>query len=153
MNNTLYLTLNPTKCFKHLLFTIIFINVSVNPSFCKNVSRHIYSGKNVTTALVLQKNDIVTSKNKIFFASTYPGLSNTEFANNIVDIEIQTEPISPATYCSGGVVNVSYTALINFYGGNIFTAELSDAIGSFANPVSIGSNSAPYSGSINAIIP
>ncbi|MCU0324868.1 MAG: YDG domain-containing protein [Spirosomaceae bacterium] len=40
-----------------------------------------------------------------------------------------------------------------FNSGNIFTAQLSDANGSFANPVSIGTLSSLNSGTINATIP
>ena len=78
---------------------------------------------------------------------------NAGLINYIVDFEIQTDAISPISYCSGGTVNVPFTVLTNFYSGNIFTAELSDASGSFVSPVNIGTLTTEISGNINAVIP
>jgi hypothetical protein len=55
--------------------------------------------------------------------------------------------------CSGGTVNVPYTAVGTFNAGNVFTVQLSDSTGSFAAPVNIGSVSATTSGMIAATIP
>ncbi|HRG58601.1 MAG TPA: GEVED domain-containing protein, partial [Bacteroidia bacterium] len=55
--------------------------------------------------------------------------------------------------CAGGAVNVLYTASGSFTGGNVFTAQLSDATGSFTSPITIGSVVATASGSIACIIP
>ncbi len=57
-----------------------------------------------------------------------------------------------ASICQGSSVSVPYTA-IDIGGGNIFTAQLSDAAGSFASPVAIGTLAGNASGSINATIP
>lgn len=54
--------------------------------------------------------------------------------------------------CAGSPVNVPYTAG-DIFAGNTFTAELSDATGSFASPVSIGTVAGNASGVINCIIP
>ncbi len=58
-----------------------------------------------------------------------------------------------ATACIGGSVNVPYIAVGSFNGGNQFTAQLSNAAGSFGSPVNIGSQSSPNSGTISANIP
>lgn len=50
-------------------------------------------------------------------------------------------------------VTVSYTAVGTYNGANIFTAQLSNASGSFAAPVNIGNVTAVTSGTINATIP
>lgn len=50
-------------------------------------------------------------------------------------------------------VSVPYTTTGAFNTGNIFTAQLSDASGSFATPVNIGTLSAVTNGSISAVIP
>ena len=50
-------------------------------------------------------------------------------------------------------VAVSYVTSGNFNNGNIFTAQLSDASGSFASPTPIGTRPATGSGTINASIP
>ncbi len=67
---------------------------------------------------------------------------------------LETNIISPAIYCAGAVVDVGFTAINGtFNTGNTFTAQLSDASGSFALPVSIGTIASTNSGTINSIIP
>jgi len=66
---------------------------------------------------------------------------------------ITTGIISPLTYCSGSTVSVPYTKTGTFVLGNIFTAQLSDATGSFAAPVNIGTLNSTNSGTITATIP
>jgi hypothetical protein len=66
---------------------------------------------------------------------------------------INTSPIAPLTYCQGSPVNVSYTITGVYAGGNIFTAQLSDALGSFAAPTIIGSISSVVGGAIPGFIP
>ncbi len=66
---------------------------------------------------------------------------------------ILTEPLSPLSYCPENSVAVSYSIGGVFNCGNEFTAQLSNASGSFASPVNIGSIVSFYSGTINAIIP
>jgi hypothetical protein len=58
-------------------------------------------------------------------------------------------------FCSAqaAAVTVNYTVSGTFNTGNIFTAQLSNATGSFASPVNIGSVTATASGVINASIP
>ncbi|MFN8287950.1 MAG: glycine-rich protein [Chitinophagales bacterium] len=55
--------------------------------------------------------------------------------------------------CTGSVITVPFTVAGTFNAGNIFTAQLSDASGSFASPVSIGTLSGTSSGSISATVP
>ncbi|WP_165917299.1 CARDB domain-containing protein [Flaviaesturariibacter aridisoli] len=55
--------------------------------------------------------------------------------------------------CSGSSLSVSFTVSGTFSAGNQFIAQLSDASGSFTNPVTIGSVTATGSGVINATIP
>ena len=50
-------------------------------------------------------------------------------------------------------VSVPYTTSGNFNAGNVFTAQLSDAAGSFTSPVQIGQVTATTTGSISAAIP
>ncbi|MGI8951065.1 MAG: kelch repeat-containing protein [Chitinophagaceae bacterium] len=66
---------------------------------------------------------------------------------------ITTGSISGSPFCAGSSVSVPFTASDAFYNGNIFTAQLSDASGSFANPVNIGTLNSATSGTINATIP
>ncbi len=57
-----------------------------------------------------------------------------------------------ASACAGDNMSITYTA-IDIGGGNTFTAQLSNASGSFATPVNIGTLAGNASGSISAIIP
>ncbi|HQZ43760.1 MAG TPA: hypothetical protein PK735_12805, partial [Flavobacteriales bacterium] len=82
------------------------------------------------------------------------GIDDVEITSgSIVSNSITTGTIAPVSYCQGTGLNVPYTANGIYTAGNSFTAELSDATGSFATPVSIGSVSSTTSGSIAATIP
>lgn len=71
-----------------------------------------------------------------------------------VDATIATGAISPTSFCAGQSVNVPFTSTGVFNAGNVYTAQLSDASGSFASPVNIGTlTSTGNSGTINAQIP
>jgi hypothetical protein len=76
-------------------------------------------------------------------------LSSTSVQNSI------STTFSPASnYCTGSEISVPYAALGTYTAGNVFTVQLSDASGSFASPVSIGTlSSTSGSGTITAIIP
>jgi hypothetical protein len=66
---------------------------------------------------------------------------------------ITTASISPLSYCPGEAVSVPYSITGTFTAGNVFTAQLSDASGSFASPVSIGSVTSTSGGTISATLP
>lgn len=61
--------------------------------------------------------------------------------------------IVPNTLCAGAGLNIPYTVTGTFNAGNIFTAQLSDANGSFASPINIGSATSTATGTISATIP
>jgi hypothetical protein len=60
--------------------------------------------------------------------------------------------LSTMTLCQGGTVNVSFNAGGVFNANNIFTAQLSNASGSFASPVNIGTLPGTGSGIINGTL-
>ena len=72
---------------------------------------------------------------------------------------LEIAPPIAANLCPGSQISVNYTATGVFnpagflWQGNIFRAQLSDANGSFANPVNIGQVNSIASGTINATIP
>ncbi|MDD4214785.1 MAG: HYR domain-containing protein, partial [Bacteroidales bacterium] len=66
---------------------------------------------------------------------------------------IATSPLASNTLCEGESLNVDYTVSGTFNAGNIFTAELSDATGSFATPVAIGTLASTTDGTISCTIP
>ncbi len=72
---------------------------------------------------------------------------------NVVAFGISTGAITPAQYCKGAGVTVPFTATGTYAGGNVFTAQLSDAVGDFSAPTNIGTLGGTTSGQISAVIP
>ncbi len=66
---------------------------------------------------------------------------------------ITTGTISPLVFCQGSALSVPFTVAGEFTSTNVFTAQLSNATGSFAEPVDIGTLSAATAGLISAEIP
>jgi hypothetical protein len=67
-----------------------------------------------------------------------------------------TAPVSSATFCAGTNITVTYTVSSNFSSvgfTNVFTTQLSDAFGSFAAPVTLGTRTAVTGGSSAFLIP
>lgn len=108
----------------------------------------------------------------------YKWLANNEIVpvmqittTEILGLEIVTEifyrddynTVQPGTlnaaYCAGSTVTLpyattgSYNAPAFLQAGNVFTAQLSDSTGSFANPVNIGNVTATASGNVTVTIP
>ncbi|MFN8298885.1 MAG: PKD domain-containing protein [Chitinophagales bacterium] len=82
--------------------------------------------------------------------------ATTNATSAVLTINVPTPTLSTSVpknfYCPGSTAIVSYTAS-NFLSGNVFTAQLSDASGSFASPINIGSVTSTVSGTISATIP
>jgi plastocyanin len=72
---------------------------------------------------------------------------------NVVLTTVTTGGINPTTLCKGAAVVVPFTATGAFGSGNVFTAQLSDASGSFVSPTNIGALPGTTSGQINATVP
>lgn len=63
------------------------------------------------------------------------------------------QPFNDTLWCAGDTVKVNYGVNTKFKNNNVFTVQLSDDTGSFANPVNIGSLSSDTDGVINCVIP
>ena len=66
---------------------------------------------------------------------------------------ISTSVIAGSPFCAGASVSVPFTITGTFNAGNIFTAQLSDDIGSFASPIAIGTLTSINAGTISGTIP
>jgi uncharacterized repeat protein (TIGR03803 family) len=66
---------------------------------------------------------------------------------------IKTVSLTSLSYCQGASVNIHYITSGPFKLDNTFTAQLSDASGSFSSPTSIGSTTGITNGNLNATIP
>lgn len=73
--------------------------------------------------------------------------------NVIPSIAISTAIISLTSYCAGESVSIPYSITGTYNAGNIFTAQLSDASGSFASPVTIGTLTSTAAGTISGTVP
>lgn len=91
----------------------------------------------------------------------YQGPCNNAYYGEVEDYAVNifqpgtitTSSITPTSYCQGASVSVPFSITGTFLSGNVFTAQLSNASGSFASPVSIGTLTSTTSGTINAAIP
>ncbi|HRD53645.1 MAG TPA: hypothetical protein PKY96_13455 [Flavobacteriales bacterium] len=96
-----------------------------------------------------------------FFNGTTTSAQDPAFALDDVVItsavavppSITTSAITGTTFCQGAGLNVPYSITGTFSAGNVFTAQLSDAAGSFASPTDIGAVSSTTAGSIACTIP
>lgn len=72
-------------------------------------------------------------------------------------VSIVLDPIADTSWCYNTLFHtpVHFTSSGTFYPGNVYTAELSDASGSFASPLAIGTLASGASGNltINGVIP
>jgi hypothetical protein len=74
-------------------------------------------------------------------------------AGNAGNVSTQITGVGGISFCSGSSFDVNYGATGTFNSGNIFTVELSDAMGNFSAFQEIGSISSTTGGLINCTIP
>jgi len=90
-----------------------------------------------------------------FLGGSDPGFAIDDvriIATNTNPVSIDAS-VSPLDYCQGASLNVGCAITGTFNAGNVFTAEISDAAGSFASPMVIGSLASTTGGSIACVIP
>ncbi|MBP7496481.1 MAG: hypothetical protein KA792_02295 [Bacteroidales bacterium] len=107
----------------------------------------------IYTASVTQTHYIAVGDffNKGAWACYYDGIRIYEVYS--ATAAISTETISGSTFCLEGSLSVPFTVTGVFNPGNTFTAQLSDAAGSFTSPTDIGSLAGTTDGTISATIP
>ncbi|RYZ20140.1 MAG: hypothetical protein EOO16_17685 [Chitinophagaceae bacterium] len=66
---------------------------------------------------------------------------------------LETGTLYPQAFCPGASTAIPFSATGTFGPGNVFTAQLSDASGSFASPVTIGTLAGTASSAVPATIP
>jgi hypothetical protein len=81
-------------------------------------------------------------------------LDDIKLTDGLSPDSITTTPSTyGAPFCAGTAIKVPFSILGIYNSNNIFTAQLSDATGSFASPISIGTLSGLAGDTINATIP
>lgn len=82
---------------------------------------------------------------------------NNVTRNRIAKISVRTINVTSLSetgpFCAGASFDVNYAPVGTYDSGNIFTAQLSDAAGSFSSPVAIGTLASAVSGTINVAFP
>jgi hypothetical protein len=99
-------------------------------------------------AKLISQNKMKWKLSSLVFLLSFISLIQTSLAQTIT-----TGTITGLSFCAGSNLNVPYTRVGTFTGGNVFTAQLSDASGSFASPTNIGSLTTTNNGTIVATIP
>lgn len=125
----------------------------------------------ITNSVITSGNKAQTSSTNVAFAFLPASISNgthklsirVKDTNNnwgivqIKEFTVQDNTIvvndSPSQWCANTAFSIPFTITGTYTSGNIFTAQLSDITGSFANPTSIGTLAATTAGTITANIP
>lgn len=89
----------------------------------------------------------------IVVSSTNAVSQNVACSGTVYALSITTGTISGSPFCAGTNISVPYTVSGTYTSGNVYTAQLSDASGSFSSPVAIGTVTSTTSGTITATIP
>jgi hypothetical protein len=87
------------------------------------------------------------------FSGGAGGAGKVVLVYTVVLNTITTSNTISTPLCAGAAVSVPYTIAGTYNAGNVFTAQLSDAAGSFAAPTSIGTLNSQLAGTIAATIP
>lgn len=94
----------------------------------------------------------VWSNSNFDACSSYTYGETEDYNINILP-SITTGSISGSPFCAGTSVSVPFTITGTFTTGNIFTAQLSNASGSFSSPIVIGTLTSINAGTITGTIP
>jgi hypothetical protein len=96
---------------------------------------------------VVPANSASSSFYKVRVVSSAPAATGTETADFTINAPaapvITTSSVTPSIITAGATATVSYLTGGTFTGGNVFTAQLSDASGSFTSPTTIGTGASP----------
>ena len=133
---------------KLIIISSLFL-LCLSGSYAQTISRSVVSSAGGT--LTAGSNQVTFSIGETVIPTLAAGGSIITQGFQQPGEQIKTGFI-PASICAGTAVSVPYSA-IDIGGGNTFTAQLSDASGSFASPVNIGTVTGNASGSISATIP
>lgn len=142
--------------------TIVYENGSANRVYIgtdigvyyrdDNTTDWVYYNDGLANVMVHEL-EINYTSDKLVAATYGRGIYETDLAGTAPTLTIATTAFGVSSFCPGENISVAYTTSGAFTAGNIFTAQLSNATGSFASPTNIGSVNATASGNISALIP
>jgi hypothetical protein len=124
-------------------------------------------GYGLATALTVTAGSPITQNVNISLGSLTNGVHKLSIrakdVNNkwsvvgIKDFTVQDNIVvagtTPASWCKNTAFSIPFTASGTYTSGNVFTAQLSDASGSFSSPTTLGTLTSTSSGTIMATIP
>lgn len=113
---------------------------------CDNGGQILLAGHTTSTSGIATAGAAQTA----YGGGTYDGFL-TKFRTDT--FALITQPYTDTLVCAGGQLRLNYQVNFNFQPGNVFTAQLSNASGSFAAPVAIGSVASSTGGNIICTIP
>ena len=113
---------------------------------CDALNEPVIGGYTTSTAGISTTGTYITT----FQGGTSDGFLAKLKADTTVSI---VQPYTDTVICKGVAFSISYNVNATFATGNVFTAQLSDATGSFATPVAIGTVTGTTSGTMAVIIP
>ncbi|MBW7468416.1 hypothetical protein ABID22_002827 [Pontibacter aydingkolensis] len=93
------------------------------------------------------------SSSRVITIATANSLYPVIVASPGVTNNIATSALESSSLCAGVNISIPYSISGSYNTGNVFTAQLSNASGSFASPTSIGTVAGTTSGTINATVP
>lgn len=98
---------------------------------------------------------LVATPNGLYCIGGLNGGTSVFSSNLLLDNHtISTSAISATSFCTGNTISVPFASTGVYNTGNVYTAQLSDASGSFAMPITIGTvSSTSNTGSVSALIP
>src|SRR5690606_29934342 len=103
------------------------------------------------TGLTLSSTGIATPGS---FQPSLMATDNAFLAKFIEDTSVFVQPpFIDTLLCKGQSLQVAYGTVHSFLPGNLFTVQLSDAAGSFANAITIGTAAGTGPGTVNCTIP
>ena len=109
-------------------------------------------GGPISLGVIFQFNPVTSAYSKKLDFDGTNGI-NPKYTNLIeIPVTIATQAVGLVN-CVGSSLNVPFTIEGAYDAGNAFTAQLSDASGSFASPVTIGGLTSTFAGTINVVIP
>ncbi|MEZ4757816.1 MAG: T9SS type A sorting domain-containing protein [Flavobacteriales bacterium] len=98
--------------------------------------------------------DVAPGNLVAYTGSSWTNFPNFDFRYSLTVVAtINTAGPAGTSFCAGDGFSLPFTVPGTFSAGNTFTAQLSDAAGSFANPVAIGSVAGTTNGTIACTIP
>lgn len=143
-----------SMCLDTVLFAATPVNGGSNPSYQWQLN-----GVNVgTDSTIYDPNAVLPVGDTVTVIMTSNAVCATD---TVVEAEVVVNctavnagVVAGSPFCSCDSVDIPFTSTGLFNAGNVYTAQLSDSLGSFASPVDIGTlSSTANSGTITAQIP